>query len=116
MTILDAVHDPLLFRPLFKNLDTWQAWFVVLRSVFGLPMTAEDLLLFRELTGRDASARGIRPPFDPSAVVKEFCALLKAYRVQSVRATARLVSGCVNSLASTASTTSTASEANRNRT
>lgn len=56
MTILDAVHDPLLFRPLFKNLDTWQAWFVVLRSVFGLPMTAEDLLLFRELTGRDASA------------------------------------------------------------
>jgi hypothetical protein len=24
--------------------------------------------------------RGIKPPFDPSAVVKEFCALLKQYR------------------------------------
>lgn len=28
--------------------------------------------------------RGIKPPFDPSSVVKEFCALLKQYRLSSV--------------------------------
>jgi hypothetical protein len=28
--------------------------------------------------------RGIKPPFDPSAVVKEFCYVLKSYRVSSV--------------------------------
>ena len=28
--------------------------------------------------------RGIRPPFDPSQVVKEFCATLKAYRCYEV--------------------------------
>ena len=28
--------------------------------------------------------RGITPPFDPSVVVKEFCAVLKAYRCEGV--------------------------------
>lgn len=54
MTILDAIHDPLLFRPLFKSLDSWRAWFVVLRAVFGLPMDQADLSLFKQLTGREA--------------------------------------------------------------
>jgi hypothetical protein len=54
MTILDAIHDPLLFRPLFKSLDTWRAWLTVLRAVFGLPMPEEDLPLFQHLTGREA--------------------------------------------------------------
>jgi hypothetical protein len=49
----DAIHDPNVFRPLFKSLNTWQAWFVVLRAVFGLPMAPEDVLLFRQLTGRE---------------------------------------------------------------
>lgn len=55
MTILDAIHDPLLFRPLFKLFDTWRAWFVVLRAVFGLPMDEADLSVFKQLTGREAS-------------------------------------------------------------
>jgi hypothetical protein len=52
MTILDAIHDPQLFRPLFKNLDTWRTWFVVLKAIFALPMTGEELVLFTHLTGR----------------------------------------------------------------
>lgn len=57
MTILDAIHDPQLFRPLFKNLDTWQTWFVVLRAIFALPMTQDDRLLFHHLTGRTTPPR-----------------------------------------------------------
>ncbi len=54
MTILDAIHDPLLFRPLFKSLDTWRAWFTVLKAIFALEMTHEERTLFTQLTGREA--------------------------------------------------------------
>lgn len=53
MTILDAIHDPLLFRPLFKSLDTWKAWFVVLKAIFALEMIHEERTLFTQLTGRE---------------------------------------------------------------
>lgn len=52
MTIIDAILDPNLFRPLFKSLDTWRAWFVVLKAIFAIPMTDEDRALFTQLTGR----------------------------------------------------------------
>ena len=52
MTIIEAIDDPNLFRPMFKNLDTWRAWRVVLKALFALPMTEEDVVLFRQLTGR----------------------------------------------------------------
>lgn len=55
MTILDAIHDPLLFRPLFKSLDTWRAWFTVLKAIFALEMTHEERTLFTQLTGRETS-------------------------------------------------------------
>lgn len=59
MTILDAIHDPLLFRPLFKSLDTWRAWFVVLKAIFALEMTHEERTIFVALTGRQT------PPAQP---------------------------------------------------
>lgn len=52
MTILDAIEDEQLFRPLFTNLDSWKAWMVVLRAIFGLPIDASDRALFTQLTGR----------------------------------------------------------------
>ena len=52
MTILDAIHDPLLFRPLFKTLDTWTSWFVVLKAIFALPMDEEETDAVHALTGR----------------------------------------------------------------
>ncbi len=60
MTILDAIHDPFLFRPLFKNLDTWRAWLVVLKALFALPMEEADRVLFTALTGRET------PPEKPT--------------------------------------------------
>lgn len=55
MTIIDAIHDPLLFRPLFKNLDTWRAWLTVLKALFALPMEEADRVLFTALTGRQTT-------------------------------------------------------------
>jgi hypothetical protein len=52
VTIIDAVEDQNLFRPLFKNLDTWRAWLVVLKAIFALPMDEADRTVFTSLTGR----------------------------------------------------------------
>jgi hypothetical protein len=54
-TILAATRDPNLFAPWFKNRATWAAWFAFLAALFGLPMTAEQLAIFKECTGRDSA-------------------------------------------------------------
>lgn len=55
MTILEAMHDKNLFRPLFKDFSTWRAWEVYLRALFGLGIEGEgDLKLLRDCTGLDA--------------------------------------------------------------
>jgi hypothetical protein len=51
--ILDALRDTNLFRPWFRDLETWRAWQVVLAAIFGLPMGDADVELFRAHTGRD---------------------------------------------------------------
>ena len=52
MTIIEACHDHNLLRPLFRNLESWATWFVVLKAIFGLPLTELELRVFTELTGR----------------------------------------------------------------
>ena len=59
MNILETIEDPNLFRPLFKSLDSWQSWLVVLKALFAIPMTEEDRALFTKLTGRTT------PPAEP---------------------------------------------------
>ena len=53
MTIIDAIQDPNLLRSMFRSLDTWRVWLVVLKAIFALPMEEADLLLYKQLTGRD---------------------------------------------------------------
>ncbi|MDR6302560.1 hypothetical protein GGQ85_000236 [Nitrobacter vulgaris] len=53
-TILDAINDPALFAPAFKNPESWAAWHVFLSALFGLPLNDEQRELFRECTRRDA--------------------------------------------------------------
>lgn len=52
--IIEAIKNPKLFGllPRFRKLDTWAAWLVVLKAIFGLPMTADDLAVFNRHTGR----------------------------------------------------------------
>jgi hypothetical protein len=52
VTILDAMADPNLFAPWFKNRETWAAWFVFLSALFALPMSPEQLAVYAQCTGR----------------------------------------------------------------
>ncbi len=55
MTIIEAVEDELLFKPLFRDLSTWKSWFTVLKAIFALEMTEEERTLFTQLSSREAS-------------------------------------------------------------
>ena len=52
-TIIDAINNPKLFGalPRFKKLQTWTAWLVELKAIFGLAMTADDVVVFQRHTG-----------------------------------------------------------------
>ena len=53
LTILEAIRDPQLFAPWFKDPATWRAWFAFLAALFALPMDAEGLALYQRHTGRE---------------------------------------------------------------
>src|SRR3954464_13121290 len=55
-SILEAIDDPDLFAPWFRERATWAAWMAFLAALFALPMTLEQLALYRECTGRDEPA------------------------------------------------------------
>lgn len=52
MNILTAADDEKLFANWFRDRATWQAWFAFLAAVFGLPMTPDQLAIYRQCTGR----------------------------------------------------------------
>jgi hypothetical protein len=52
VTVLDAVRDKNLFAPWFTNGGTWAAWLAFLAALFALPMTPDQLELYRRCTGR----------------------------------------------------------------
>src|SRR4029453_12638840 len=60
--IIETIKNPKLFGslPRFKRLDSWSCWLVVLKAIFGLTMTDEDLLIFQRYTGR------LQPPLGGS--------------------------------------------------
>ena len=45
MNILQAIDDPNLFKPWFKN-ESWAGWRAWLAALFGLPMTPDQLGCF----------------------------------------------------------------------
>jgi hypothetical protein len=53
-TIIDAINDKDVFGslPSFSRLDTWASWLTWLKSVFAIPMTADELAIYRQCTGR----------------------------------------------------------------
>jgi hypothetical protein len=52
INIIEACGDAKLFGPWFKNQASWAAWMVFMRALFGLPMDAQELSIFHQLTGR----------------------------------------------------------------
>jgi hypothetical protein len=59
MSILQAMKDPKVFAPAFKDPTTWEAWRAYLAALFALPMTLDELEIYRQCTGRQD------PPTDP---------------------------------------------------
>jgi hypothetical protein len=60
VSILDAIVDEHLFAPWFKKRATWQSWFAFLAALFALPMTPDQLGIYRSCTGRTT------PPTKPA--------------------------------------------------
>ncbi|MDK2745308.1 MAG: hypothetical protein NDI90_20600 [Nitrospira sp. BO4] len=54
LSIIDTLEDPQLFGglPVFHDPSTWHAWRVLLKAVYGLPLTAEETVTFQKHTGR----------------------------------------------------------------
>jgi hypothetical protein len=52
VNILDAIDDPQLFAPWFRDPASWQAWRAFLCALFGLPMTPGQLAIYQQCTGR----------------------------------------------------------------
>jgi hypothetical protein len=65
MSILQAMGDPNLFRDHFPG-DTWEAWRAYLAALFGLPMSDDQLALYRQHTGRTTPPT---EPFKESALI-----------------------------------------------
>jgi hypothetical protein len=63
MTFLEAMQDPALFGPWFKDRDSWRAWKAFFAALFGLPMDAGAEAMYRRHTGRmHAQTEGSRKP------------------------------------------------------
>jgi hypothetical protein len=81
LNIIQAISDKHLFKPLFRDLKTWAAWFVFLKALFALPMTKDDLALYHRCTGREtAPGQPFREAWVPTGVRsgKSFIAALVA--------------------------------------
>lgn len=50
--LIQGIHDRKIFRSLFKDLSTWDAWLVCLKAIFALEMTEDELKIFSKFTGR----------------------------------------------------------------
>lgn len=61
LDILRACADDNLFRRWFRRAGTWAAWMAFLAALFALPMTDEQMALYRHHTGR------AEPPADPAS-------------------------------------------------
>src|SRR5262245_58493095 len=53
-TIIQAIGNTKLFGslPRFRSLDTWTAWLVVLKAIFGLELSPDEVVIFQRHTGR----------------------------------------------------------------
>lgn len=52
INIIDACLDKNLFREWFGDLDMWRNWLAFLRVMFALPLSDEDMELYKQCTGR----------------------------------------------------------------
>lgn len=62
--IIEALRNTKLFGSMFQSLDSWFAWLVFLKAVFGLDMERSELEVYRKCTGRtDPPTDGVRESY-----------------------------------------------------
>jgi hypothetical protein len=59
LNIIQAIDDPALFKPAFRDAETWKAWRACLCALFALPMSEDELATFAQCTDR------VQPPDKP---------------------------------------------------
>jgi hypothetical protein len=52
LTITDAISNERIFKPWFRNAESWGAWRSFLCALFALPMSETELQTFTQCTGR----------------------------------------------------------------
>src|SRR4051812_3277185 len=52
MNLLRACRDPNVFGTVFAKRESWSAWFAFLAALTGQTMTRDQLMIFRQCTGR----------------------------------------------------------------
>jgi hypothetical protein len=52
MNLLQAMKDKNLFARWFRDPETWAAWTAFIAALFALPMSPEQLAVYRQCTGR----------------------------------------------------------------
>jgi hypothetical protein len=85
--IIQAINNPKLFGalPRLQNLCTWASWMVVLKSIFGLPMTADELVIFSRHTGRTSPPKtGSKETISSSADVAVNLSSLRGHLLYSL--------------------------------
>ena len=60
MNIVEAIYNPDLFKPCFRDLSTWRPWITLLKALFGLVLDHDDLELYSKATNREKPP-GIEP-------------------------------------------------------
>jgi hypothetical protein len=60
MNIIAAMHDNAVFGSHFRDKESWAAWRTFLATLFALPLSAEQLKIYRQCTGR------AEPPLAPA--------------------------------------------------
>ena len=50
--IIEAIESPSFFGPAFKDPKTWRNWMVLLKAIYALPLSDEEMEIFRQCTGR----------------------------------------------------------------
>ena len=65
MNLLQALADPNLFAPHFKG-ASWAPWKTFLRALFALPLSDDDLIVFRRHTERQTQPT---TPFNEASLI-----------------------------------------------
>jgi hypothetical protein len=52
MNIIEAIDDPNLLGASIRDPDSWKPWRALLAAAFGLPLSSDELALYRACTGR----------------------------------------------------------------